>query len=35
MSTEQDNGVSFSEPLAVKVMREALGSRRYCSFKGF
>src|SRR2546422_2021817 len=34
MSTEQDNGVVVSLPLAVKVMRDELGSLRYCSFNG-
>src|SRR4030095_11860133 len=34
MSTEQASGVAVSDPLAVKVMRELAGSRRYCSFSG-
>src|SRR5215472_17553085 len=35
MSTEHESGVLVSPPLAVKVMRELCGSRRYCSFNGF
>src|SRR6266550_14979 len=34
MSTEQDSGVVVSLPLAVKVIRDELGSLRYCSFNG-
>src|ERR1700687_4609900 len=35
MSTEQLMGVPVCEPVAVMVMREELGSLRYCSFRGF
>src|SRR4051812_26010740 len=35
MSTEQDSGVAVSLPLAVNVIRELAGSRRYCSLNGF
>src|ERR1700730_19023632 len=35
ISTEQLMGVSVCDPVAVMVMREELGSLRYCSFNGF
>jgi len=35
MSTEQERGVAFSLPFAVRVMRELAGSRRYWSLSGF
>src|SRR5277367_2546201 len=35
ISTEHDSGVEVSLPLAVSVIRELWGSRRYWSFNGF
>src|SRR6202047_2597724 len=35
ISTEQLIGVPVCDPVAVMVMREELGSLRYCSFSGF
>src|ERR1700693_5209331 len=35
ISTEQPMGVPVCDPVAVMVMREELGSLRYCSFSGF
>src|ERR1700737_858838 len=35
ISTEQLIGVPVCDPVAVMVMREELGSLRYCSFNGF
>jgi hypothetical protein len=35
MSIEQDKGVDSWLPLALKVIRDALASWRYFSFKGF